>query len=945
MRRYLEHFLDLCKNRIFVMLCGVIVLFTIIVLRLFSLQIIHGEYYDESITASVSKTLPVAASRGNIYDRYGRPLAINTVAYCVQVDGSVTLELNREERKTLATDLTDWLWADGHHDVDSLPITTSSPYSFTFKGTDEEKEKLEKSWKASIGLEKKQYKLSATECLKYLYKKYDVPEGYTAAQKRTYLSLAMSDDRNLMALTLARKLSEFGETIDDELPLDTEAPYAFQFNGNTNREKSWKQSMLMKGKELNYNSRKTLDYLRDFFGLPEGLPEQLVRDTLGIRYSLYLKRYQQYQTVTIATDISDKTLAYVEENQDTFPNVVIDTVSLRDYPEGEYFSHILGYIRQMTESDYALYKDEVDADGNPLYSQTDVVGQDGMEKLYEKELNGVDGKVLIEVDNQGRRMSVIDSTEPVAGKDVFLTLDSKLQKVAYDTLESELRTAVLRKLTGGGKTYASSTELFTSMININHISAQKMIQAEDGVQKQVYQKLKQANPTFSPTQDDAVAVAKEFLIDGLEKGSISLKELMLMMIEQGNLSVTEEEKASIENGASPTAFIIKKLSNGEMSPADTGLDPCTGSVFVTQVGTGEVLASVTYPSYDNNELVNTFNNAYYNDLLQDGNTPLVNRPLKQKKASGSTFKMITALAGLETGTITPSTTIVDKGLFKDAGVPYARCWIYSNTGGTHGPVNVSHALEVSCNYFFYELGYRLGSTANGSDSNKAITTLNEYMAAFGLNDYTGVELDEYGPTMASPANKEKAVKTFNPDATTSQTRWTDGDTIRTAIGQSINSYTPAQITKYVSTLANGGTLYKLHMVDHIQNADGTLHSEVEETVENVTKFKEENLQAVYQGMYLVTNGSHGTLRTAFNDLPVKVAAKTGTAEEDKNRSSHTWFVCFAPFDDPQIAITVMIPFGEGSGTPAPAVAKAIIREYLGLDYTPTNTTMQTVLAE
>ena len=681
MRRYLEHFLDLCKNRIFVMLCGVIVLFAIIVLRLFSLQIIHGEYYDESITASVSKTLPVAASRGNIYDRYGRPLAVNTVAYCVQVDGSVTLELNREERKTLATDLTDWLWADGHHKVDSLPITTSSPYSFTFKGTDEEKEKQEKSWKASIGLEKKQYKLSATECLKYLYEKYDVPEGYTAVQKRTYLSLAMSDDRNLMALTLARKLSEFGETIDDELPLDTEAPYAFQFNGNTNREKSWKQSMLMKGKELNYNSRKTLDYLRDFFGLPEGLPEQLVRDTLGIRYSLYLKRYQQYQTVTIATDISDKTLAYVEENQDTFPNVVIDTVSLRDYPEGEYFSHILGYIRQMTESDYALYKDEVDADGNPLYSQTDVVGQDGMEKLYEKELNGVDGKVLIEVDNQGRRMSVIDSTEPVAGKDVFLTLDSKLQKVAYDTLESELRTAVLRKLTGGGKTYASSTELFTSMININHISAQKMIQAEDGVQKQVYQKLKQANPTF------------------------------------------------------------------------------------------------------------------------------------------------------------------------------------------------------------------------------------------------------------------------NPDATTSQTRWTDGDTIRTAIGQSINSYTPAQITKYVSTLANGGTLYKLHMVDHIQNADGTLHSEVEETVENVTKFKEENLQAVYQGMYLVTNGSHGTLRTAFNDLPVKVAAKTGTAEEDKNRSSHTWFVCFAPFDDPQIAITVMIPFGEGSGTPAPAVAKAIIREYLGLDYTPTNTTMQTVLAE
>ncbi|MBP3307200.1 MAG: hypothetical protein J6L66_06230, partial [Anaerotignum sp.] len=457
-------------------------------------------------------------------------------------------------------------------------------------------------------------------------------------------------------------------------------------------------------------------------------------------------------------------------------------------------------------------------------------------------------------------------------------------------------------------------------------------------------RLKQVHPDFSPEQEDAVEVAKEFLLDALEKGNVSVRELTLMMIEQEHLPVTDEERAGIDSGATPPlSLILKKLGNGEMSPADTGLDPCTGSVFVTQVGTGEVLASVTYPSYDNNELVNTFNNAYYNDLLQDGNTPLVNRPLKQKKASGSTFKMITALAGLETGTITPDTLITDKGIFKDTGIPYARCWIYSNTGGTHQSVNVSHALEVSCNYFFYELAYRMGNVTTGN-SNNSITTLNEYMAAFGLNNYTGLELDEYGPTMASPANKERAVKTFNPDATTSQTRWTDGDTIRTAIGQSINSYTPAQVTKYISTLANGGTLYKLHMVDHVQNPDGTLHSEVEETVENVIEFKEENLQAVYHGMWLVTNGSRGTLRGIFDDLPVDVAAKTGTAEEDKNRSSHTWFVCFAPYDDPQIAITVMIPFGEGSGTPAPAVAKAIIKEYLGLDYTPTNTNLQTVLA-
>lgn len=947
MRRYLEQFLDLCKNRIFVMLCGIIVLFAIIVLRLFSLQIIHGTKYEESITASVSKELPVAAPRGGIYDRYGRPLAVNTVAYCVQIDGSQELELSSEERQKLAKDLTEWLFDNGHTHTDALPISKKAPYAFTFEGTDEEKEAQELRWKNSIGLDKKQKKMTAEECLDWLLKEYNTPKSYSAQEKRTYLSLCMSDDRNLMALTLALKLNEFGEEIVDELPMAKESPYTFQFNGNKNREKSWKESVAMEGKELHYGSMKTLDYLREYFGLPEGLPNDLVRNTLGIRYSMYLQRYQQFQTVNVATDVSAKTLAYIEENQDTFPCVIIDTISLREYPEGEYFAHILGYIRQMTESDYALYKDDVDAKGNPIYSQSDIVGQDGMEKLYERELNGTDGKVQIEVDNQGRRMSTINSTEPTPGKDLFLTLDSKLQKVAYDTLEEELRNAVLSKLGGS----VSTTELFASMINVNHISASDMLYAEEGtVQYEVCQRLKQAQPDFDPEKEGAAEAAKDFLLESLEKGGVSQRELMMMMIEQEHIDVTEEERGGIDSGSlSPLSLIIKKLSNGEMSPAVTGLDPCTGSVFVTQVGTGEVLASVTYPSYDNNELVNTFNNSYYNGLLQDGNTPLVNRPLKQKKAPGSTFKMIVALAGMETGTITPNTLIVDKGIFKDAGLPYARCWVYSNTGGTHGPVNVSHALEVSCNYFFYELGYRLGNPDGGeiteTTTNRSIAVMNEYMAAFGLNDFTGLELDEYGPTMASPANKEKAVKTFNPDATTSQTRWTNGDTIRAAIGQSINSYTPAQMTKYISTLANGGTLYKLHMVDHIQNPDGSLHSETEEVVENVIEFKKENLQAVYDGMYLVTSGTRGTIRGAFKDLPVKVAAKTGTAEEDKNRSSHTWFVCFAPYDDPQIAITIMMPFAEKSGASAPAVAEAIIKEYLGLEYTPTNTNMQTVLAE
>lgn len=945
LERYLEHFLDLCKNRIFVMLCGVVVLFSIIALRLFSLQVVRGEEYRESVMVSTSKELNVPASRGGIYDRYGRPLAVNRVAYSVQVDGSVTLDFSAEEQRALVGALVDYLWENGGERTDSLPITDRAPYSFTFTGTPEERERQETRWKSSVGIGKKQAGMTAGECLDYLMEAYDVPDTLAPAQKRAYLSLCLSGTRNIMALTLAMRLTEFGETLSDELPLAREYPYSFQFNDNAAREKSWKEGLQMEGEALQYDSLETLDYLRDYFGLPEGLPLDLTRNTLGIRYSLYLKRYQQYQSVTIATVVSDKTLAYVEESQDIFPGVTIDTVSLREYPQGKYFSHILGYIRQMTESDYPLYKDDVAPDGSPLYSQTDIVGQDGMERLYERELNGVDGKVMIEVDNQGRRMSVIDATDPIAGKDLFLTLDSELQKTAFDALENQLRNAIISKLTSTGKNAVSTAELFSAMITANHISASKLMHAESGEQRALYEQFLAEAPEFDPESEGAATDVQNFLLDGVSRGTIPPRQLILIMAEQGVITLSDEERAAVASGATgPLTVILNKLQSGDLTPGETALDPSTGSVFVTQVGNGQVLASVSYPSYDNNELVNTFNNAYYRDLLEDGNTPLVNRPLKQKKASGSTFKMIPALAGLETGTITANTVIQDRGIFTDTGFPYARCWIYSNTGGNHGPLTVAHALEVSCNYFFYELAYRMGNAENGGTI-EAITTLNEYMAAFGLNNYTGLELDEYGPTMASPYNKERAVKTLNPDASTSRTRWTDGDTIRTAIGQSVNSYTPAQITKYISTLANGGTLYKLHMVDHIQNADGSLYLQTEETKENVTEFQEENLQTVYEGMRLVAYGSRGTLRHQFDDLPVQVAVKTGTAEEDKNRSSHTWFVCFAPFDDPQIAITVMIPFGEGSGALAQEVAKAIIREYLGLDYQPGNTAMQTILAE
>lgn len=932
----IEQLKEFISNRMIILLLTILVMFFVLVIRLVDIQIIHGAEYSQSVTASTSKTLAIEAPRGNIYDRYGRPLAINHVAYSIQLDNSVSADFG-DNRNQLIKQFCDEIWLLDGSPKDNLPIDEN--YKFNFDGTTEEDIKLaEINWKNDLNLPEDLMNGTAIDVLNYLYEIYEAPTEYSELQKRAYVSYVLDmSNNNILALTLATKFMHFGENLIDDLPLEKEYPYAFHYT-TKNREIQFKESMSMKDEQLDYTSLETLEYLGEFFGLPKDLPTDILRSAVGIRYSIYLQYYQQYQLITLATQINTKTLSYFEENQDVFLNVSINPISLREYPEGEYFSHLLGYIRKMTTEDYALYAEDVDENGNKIYTQNDVVGQAGFEKLYERDLNGTDGKVFIEVDNLGRRMSILDETEPIAGKDVFLTLDSRLQKVAYDTLEAELAKAVASSLSGR----VTLNDLFVSMVSSNNISAKKIMNSTSGTSNVVYNRFLEAMPDFNPSEENAKDILESYLLDEIVNNRMSHIDCISIAVEQGTIIATQDELSNVQNGGiSHLGFILDKLGSGELTASDTGLDPSTGSVFVTKIDSGETLASVTYPSYDNNEFVNEFNNSYYNDLLADTNTPLVNRPLQQKKAPGSTFKMIPLLAGLETNAITGNTVYQDRGIFTDAGSPHARCWIY-NSGRTHGSVDVVRCLEVSCNYFMYQMAYNMGNATNGGTA-QTITTLNEYMASFGLNKTAGLELSELSPTMASPHYKERIILTANPDATSSQLRWTDGDTIRAVIGQSVNSYTPAQMTKYISTLANGGTLYKLHMVESIKNPDGSIYEKVEEVVENISPFDESNLELIYRGMYQVTKGSEGTMRGYFRDYPINIATKTGTAQEALDRNPHSWLVCFAPYEEPQIAITVMIPFGDGHNGIAPAIVKAVIDEYFNLEYEGEGTHLETIL--
>jgi len=763
-----------------------------------------------------------------------------------------------------------------------------------------------------------------------IYDRYGVPLAMNKSSFTVNIDASITvKNQNEVFVNLINLLEKNGEDIVDEFPISKTKPFVFEFDGSSQtQEKRWKKDMEL---EEGLTAEECFNRLRKEFSVDEKWSDEDARKILSLKSQLHLKRYSKYIPVVVAYDVKNETIAAIEEEKRNYPGIYIDVEALRNYPSGKYFSHLLGYIRGITESEFLEYN----ADGGD-YTRNDLVGKDGIEKAFEKQLRGKNGKKYVEVDTLGRRIKEIDSesVEPVPGNNVFLTVDRKLQEATYNIFEETLKKSILNRISENEYSYK---EILTSMVDSNHIDVKKILSAEKDTEQERVKNYILSVDSGAATDND---LAKQIVMDGIDKNDISGISLLLIMYEQGVISCDEAYYLKIKNGSiSPLQVIIDKLNAGELTPHILGMDPCTGSVVVEDIHTGDVLAAVSYPSYDNNKFVNNFDSAYYIKLQNDATTPLLNRPFMEPRAPGSTFKMITATAGLEEGYITPYTTIYDKGEFKEAGPPYAHCWIGEGKG-SHRDVNVAHALEVSCNYFFYQLSYNMGNSSNNS-TYKSIETLNKYMEAYGLNDPTGVEIYElynstknYPSRISSPEYKKYIYTMRDPEADESDLKWYDGDTIRTAIGQSLNNYTSATITKYISTLANGGKRYSMHFLDKVSSFDDKIIEEYTPKTEVEINIKPENLKAIHEGMYLVTSGEKGTLRTFFSDFPIKVAAKSGTAQQSSYRKEHTVFVGFAPYEDPQIAITVIIPFGEDSTKPAPNIAKGIITEYLGLEKQP-----------
>jgi len=816
------------SHRILWLFIIITILFYVMLARLFELQIVlsHTFASPPPVTTTVEQLIP--APRGNIYDRFGRPLAINIPVWVVTMDPSVVIS-------------------------------------------------------------------------------------------------------NEALLALSRLFERNNEDFTNDFPMTTEWPYEFTLGGNTpelrgRREFRWKDDMAIPNPETATAAESFL-YLREWFGIDPEMSNEDARKILNFRSMIFERRFRP-QIFVMATDVSMSTIATItEQNATLFTGVNIEMRTIRVYPQGIYFSHMLGYVGVINAEELAV---------NPDYAHDDIIGKIGLERSMEAWLRGVQGTHIIEINpNTGRRVGTAPEIIPsVPGNNIFLTIDAYMQIQTYYILKEYLTEIAIRRIQSNihGEERVNYRQIFNNLFRAGWIPIRDIMYAEEGSSAYVLRHyIVSRFPEANALRENRIRILS-ILTGGIDSGRITPAMVLTTMVELGILSdynyFYERAKAGV---LSADSLIIEKLRMGELTPQMINVDPATGSVVVVDVGTGAVLAAVTYPSYDNNRLANRIEPEYFFRINNDDPThPMMNRPFVEGRAPGSTFKMITAVAGLETGVIGPQTTIHDGIIFTRAGRPHARCM--SNVG--HGRINVEQAISTSCNYFFFETAFRLSNTTLGR-----IETLNQYMEFFGLNERAGVEIGELADTfnrervaeiMASPAFKRFTHLRRNEFTPSSELAWFDGDTIRTAIGQSYNNYSAAMMARYIAQIANNGVRFPLHMVGSIENSQGiTIHRTIPVPDDTGMVISDSTWTAVQNGMLQATEG-WGTATNQFRDFPIQVAGKTGTAEQVGTRLSHTSFGGYAPFDNPQVAVYVTIPFGATRVMPSAStlVARDVMQAFL-----------------
>ena len=920
-------FKKISLKRTTVLILVFVIMSVVLVRRLFDLQIIQGEDYISKFQARTTKERVLKSTRGNILDRNGDILASNVLSYSLTLEDNGTYTSTREKNLTLngvAYQVLQILHSNGDDITHSFHIVVDKNGEYAF----------------------------------------DVAEGFTLNRFRADI---------------------YGQALIDDLKDEQKTATADQMMEFLTG--SEKFSIVLSG-----DRAYTEDELTSH-GLPLTLTKQEMLDIATIRYELNTNSFKKYMQVTIATNVSEKSVAAIMENKTGLQGIDVVEDSIRQYIDDESMAPILGYTGKASSEELTELRKQ-----NPDYSNDAIVGKAGIEQYMELTLQGTDGKETVSVDNLGKVLKIDEDTkvEPVAGDDVQLTIDTDWQSAIYQILKQRVAGVLLTKIDAAKTfdyTYVTDAsqiripiyDVYNALISNSVIDITKFSNEDaSDIEKNLYAKFQQkqqrvfdtistklngSNPpaykdedeetqeylsyicndllrdtlgiiskdaidtsdatykawttdetislkdyltyatsqgwidisSFSPEgeyldSEEIYQALTAYIIDYLstdtgfskllykymlQEDTISGQEICLVLYEQGVLDKNDDDYENLASGAMGAYdFMINKIYTLEIEPAQLALMPCSASAVVVDVKTGDVVALVSYPGYDNNRLTNDMDTDYYAKLALDQSSPFFNKATQQTTAPGSTLKLLSTIAGMEEGIIDEGTYIECTGTF-DYVDPPINCW-YKNG---HGSLDIRTAIEQSCNYFFNMFGFQLGKVGDNEFSEvQSLNKLQEYASLIGLDRKTGIELSEATPKVSDA----KAVPSY--------------------MGQGNNLFTTSELARYATVMATSGNVFKLTLLDKVMDPKGEVIQEYEPEIEDVVNISSNIWDVIHDGMRRVIQ-----THSQFDGLGVEVAGKTGTAELDLRHPNHGLFIGYAPASDPEYAVAIRIANGYSSG--------------------------------
>lgn len=962
-----EFFKRLFSSRLFALSIIFTLMFCGLVIKLFHMQILNGEDYLNSYMQKTERNVTTPGTRGNIYDCNGNVLAYNELAYSVTIQ-DIGAYPKVVDRNAMMYRLVKILERRGETVEGKFEVAIDQDGDMIFTcASDSAKNRFLLNFYGKSSMDqlddpKGLYPTNITPREAFEKKKRDYSLDQMKDEKGNALVLPDKTALDIINIIFTMKLTEYQKyettTVASNISRETMA----EINENVGS---------LKGVDVAQSSVRKYEssiYFAPIIGYTGKVQEDQLTE-------LNEQWRQSEEAEGLPEDADDK-----YDLNDVVGRTGIEKSMELELQGEKGFSRM--YVDNMGRPREIIDQKDPQA-GNDIYLTIDRDLTIGIYNLIERQLAGIllaqlteeDLDPNIKVDASKRKIPVKDAYYQLINNNV-LSLPkmaeedaSPIEKEIYgiyqssknqilDNIRNQLMSAhpqPMSDLPEDMRTYMNYIYTYLDRtaeivqrdkINKNSDSYQAWAAGTISLREYIYSGISdnwvdttklQVGSKYSDA-DDIFAQLVDHIIETLENDNkftkrmfrylvnnqtITGRQLCLALYAQGVLDDDPEEIASLTIGGEDYAyqFLRSKISSLDITPAQLALDPCTAGVVVTDVRTGEVKALVTYPSYDNNRMSGYVDATYFAQLNDDLSKPLYNNATQARKAPGSTFKPITAVAALETGVLGLTDTIECTGLYEEVAQPI-KCWIWP---GRHNAQTIEEGIQNSCNYFFAELAHRMCYKEDGTYSaEQGLQTIRRYASMFGLDHTSGVEISENDPQLS------------------------DTDPERSAMGQGTHQYTNVQLSRYVAAIANRGTVFELSLLDKMTDSDGNLikdftpeiHSQIsrtaagngpEGTAEDGTEGEEafvgiadSTWDAVQSGMRRVITDS--SAKKIFADLPVAVAGKTGTAQEDQSRANHGFFISFAPYENPEIGVTVNIPYGY-AGTNAAILGKKVYEYY------------------